>query len=158
MEKMRKGEEMKEHGIRGSEIRLLYALADKLGILERGNKEDNFHLLIKRETGKDSVKKLTRAEFFKIYQIMNGKNTEPTSKPSASIKKAWQLMYELSEISPKKSHNASVGNRMCGIIKKVLKVDAHEQDPFRFVDEKGVRTVIEEIKRYIKTEEKKGEK
>lgn len=145
---------MKEYKIRNSEIRSLYGLADQLGLLERGNKEDDFHLLVKRETGKDSIKELTRGEFFKVYQIMKGSTTKVTSKSSATIKKAWQLMYQLAEISPKKSHNASVGARMCGIIKKVLKVDAHEQDPFRFVDKDGVKKVIEEIKRYIKNAEK----
>lgn len=147
---------MQEYKIRNSEIRSLYGLADQLGLLERGNKEDDFHLLVKRETGKDSVKELTRGEFFKVYQAMKGATTKPKSKSSTTIKKAWQLMYELAEISPKKSHNASVGARMCGIIKKVLKVDAHEQDPFRFVDESGVYKVIEEIKRYIKSEKRKG--
>lgn len=153
---------MKEYTIRGSEIRALYSLADRAGLLDKSLKEDEFHLLINRETKKISVKDLTRGEFFKIYSIIRKTLEEDKKyeKPTkAIINKAWKLMYELEEISPKKSYNASVGERMCGVIRKVIKVDAHISDPFRFVNDiEDVAKVIEEIKRYIKSEKIKIKK
>ena len=44
------------------QIRKIYAIGNALGIVERGNQDDNLHTLVASLTGKDSVKALTYAE------------------------------------------------------------------------------------------------
>lgn len=48
--------------INAQQIRKIYAIGNALGIVERGNEDDDLHALVSALTGKDSVKSLTYAE------------------------------------------------------------------------------------------------
>ena len=45
--------------INAQQIRKIYAIGNALGIVERGNEDDDLHALVSALTGKDSVKALT---------------------------------------------------------------------------------------------------
>ena len=148
--------------IRSWEIKSLYGLADKAGLLDRQADEDPLHILVRRLTGKDSIKKLTRTEYFKVRKeaqaFLDGEKTEHTQAgvSEEQAKKAWALMYRLVELDDTSAHRgASAGKRMQGAIKKVCKVDAPLEEPFRFVNEKQMYLLIEQLKRYVESREKK---
>lgn len=48
--------------INAQQIRKIYAIGNALGIVERGNEDDDLHALVSALTGKDSVKALTYTE------------------------------------------------------------------------------------------------
>ena len=45
-------------------IHTLYAIASRVGLVESGNKNDDFHCLVYRLTQKQSVKELTERESY----------------------------------------------------------------------------------------------
>ena len=45
--------------INAQQIRKIYAIGNALGIVERGNEDDDLHALVSALTGTDSVKALT---------------------------------------------------------------------------------------------------
>ena len=143
--------------IRSWEIKSLYAMASVGGLVDKNSDEDELHLIVRRLTGKESLKKLTRSEYFKVHQeidrIVNG-SSDGGRIDEEQIKKAWALMYRIVELSPS---DVSAGERMCGAIKKNCKVDAHPKDPFRFVGGKKLWFLIEQLKRYVRSLEKEGE-
>ena len=64
-----------------AQIQRLYALGAGIGIVERGNKNDDFHNLVYQKTGKESVSELSSAEFelmmAELIGMMRGHNPEP---------------------------------------------------------------------------------
>ncbi len=144
--------------IRSWEIKSLYAMAAVGGLVDKNSDEDELHLIVRRLTGKESIKKLTRSEYFRVHQeidrIVNDKS-DGGRIDEEQIKKAWALMYRIAELSP---FDVSVGDRMCGAIKKICKVDAHPKDPFRFINSQNLWRLIEQLKRYVESLEKKSEK
>ena len=140
-------------------IHNLYAIASKTGLVELGNKDDDFHCLVYRLTKKQSVKLLTEKEYFTIRGVLlrnTNKNAGNTKKNSPNrivsngmtgeqIKKAWAILYEIIEYSPS---SATAGERMVGAIKKILGVDAQISHPFAWLDvDHGIR-LIEQLKLY----------
>lgn len=76
-----------------AQIQNLYAIASKTGVLESGNKDDNFHLLVHKLTGKNSVSKLNNIEFYKVKNSLmelqrdnqsSKSNNQATSKEIAA--------------------------------------------------------------------------
>lgn len=140
------------------QIQKLYGLAARVGILESGNKEDDFHQLVFAITKKTSVSKLTDKEYEKVrnrlFQDLNEKETETTGKiTSGQIKKAWSLLYQIMDYSPREQ---TAGERMCGAIKKILGVDAIIKNPFAWLSQEQGNQLIEMLKRYLETEKKKA--
>lgn len=139
------------------QISKLYALAARAGLLESGNKEDNFHQIVSGLTRKDSVKKLTEDEYKKVrgrlLQELENKNASGRMS-SGQIKKAWSLMYQIMEHSPSKE-GKTAGERMCGAIKKILNMDADVKNPFSWVSAEQGNKLIEMLKRYLRTAKKK---
>lgn len=45
--------------INAQQIKKIYAIGNALGIVERGNDEDDLHAMVSAMTGKDSIKALT---------------------------------------------------------------------------------------------------
>lgn len=63
-------------------------------------------------------------------------------------RKVWQLMYSLEKLD-KKPSSAKLGDRLCGIIKKELHIDALPKYPFAWLTyQQGVK-LIEILKKYI---------
>lgn len=151
-------------GIEYSQIKKIYAIANALGLCNR-EKDDYLHLLVAGLTGKDSIKKLTYnqandiiSELQKRQDSYTPKNKGEGSKISGGItkgqiRKIWALMYSLEKLSPSE---AGLGDRLCGVIEKNLYVTAIAKDPFRFIDHKGGNKLIEVLKGYIKTIERKA--
>lgn len=139
------------------QISKLYALAARAGLLEAGNKEDNFHQIVSGLTCKDSVKKLTEAEYKKVrgrlLQELENKNTSGRMN-SGQIKKAWSLMYQIMEHSPSEE-GKTAGERMCGAVKKILNIDADVKNPFAWISAEHGNKLIEMLKRYLQAAKKK---
>ena len=151
---------MRQEMIRSWEIKSLYGLATKAGLVDKSQEEDALHLIVSKTTGKSSIKKLTRVEYFKVRHEVKkffNNDEEDYTQPGVSteqIKKAWALMYRLVELDKdRKFAGATAGTRMQGAIKKVCKVDAPLKDPFRFVDDQKMYLLIEQLKRYVESAE-----
>ena len=151
------------------QIRKIYAIGNALGIVERGNAEDSLHDLVSSITGKDSLKALTYAEAQAVIQNLEKqqgdapppkrKSKTHTERPGGATegqqRKVWALMYELQRCDTAPS-TASLGERLCGIIKKELKIDAIPTQPFAWLDFKTCNKLIEVLKKYIAYAKKKA--
>ncbi|MDO4765182.1 MAG: regulatory protein GemA [Eubacteriales bacterium] len=139
------------------QISKLYGLAARAGLVESGNKDDTFHQIVSGITGKESVKKLTEAEYKKVrsrlLQELEHKNASGRIS-SGQIKKAWSLMYQIIEHSPSEQ-GKTAGERMVGAIKKILDIDADVKNPFAWVSAEQGNKLIEMLKRYLRTEKEK---
>lgn len=151
----------------------LYALAASLGLVERNNKDDPFHQLVTGVTGKDSVSELTAAEGKaverELMERMKLRNRSEPIKTKSTNKKAavpgmmtaqqqslaWRLVYRLDEIEPTQ---ISVCQRLIGAIQKVLGITASAKDPFRWINFEDGTKLIEQLKRYVRTAERRAAK
>ena len=147
--------------------RNLYTIASNAGLVEHGNKEDPFHLIIYGVTGKTSVKDLTSREMrlveSEIFRRTNNnisgdkvKNQEAVSgmMPPAQQSLAWRLMYQIRQYDVKIS-NQTVGARLAGVVRKTLKITASDTEPLKWVNAENGNILIETLKRYVKSAEKK---
>ena len=144
------------------QIRKIYAIGNALGIVERGNAEDSLHDLVSSITGKDSLKALTYAEAQAVIRDLEkrqGDAPHPRRRPKAYTerpggategqqRKVWALMYELQRRDTAPS-TASLGEPLCGIIKKELKVDAIPAQPFAWLEFQTCNKLIEVLKKYV---------
>lgn len=69
-------------------------------------------------------------------------------------RKVWRQMYELAELDAAAS-SATLGDRLCGIIKKELHIDATAKQPFLWMTFKQGGQLIDLLKRYIASARKK---
>lgn len=97
--------------INAQQIRKIYAIGNALGIVERGNEDDDLHALVSALTGKDSVKALTYTEAQAVIadlQKRQGAAPLPRHKPKThperpggatdgQQRKVWALMYQLAK-------------------------------------------------------------
>ena len=134
------------------QIRKIYAIGNALGIVERGNAEDSLHDLVSSITGKDSLKALTYAEAQAVIRDLEkrqGDAPHPRRRATeGQQRKVWALMYELQRRDTAPS-TASLGERLCGIIKKELKVDAIPAQPFAWLEFQTCNKLIEVLKKYV---------
>ena len=150
--------------IEKSQIRDIYALGASLGIVERGCHDDALHQLVSGITGKDGVSELSKAEAEQVLtELMNRMRlvnhpitAQRIRKPRDTVggmtagqqQKVWYLMYQLRDldIAPSK---ATLGERLCGIIKKELDLDAMPKEPFKWMDHTQGRRLIDVLKKYV---------
>lgn len=155
------------------EIRKVYALGARLGLVESNNKNDALHALVEGITGKGSVSKLNADEYkdvmTELYTRLRLSQLEPPperhskkryeSNPGKMTegqqKKVWALMYQLAGCDTEPS-TASLGERLSGIIKRQFGVDATERQPMRWLSYKQGNQLIEIIKNYVKSAERKA--
>ena len=90
----------------------LYSLAAVLGLVESGNKEDPFHMIVYRISGKTSVRELTPPEAAAVeaelrQQLREQRPKKKTASPEYPGKMtagqkayAWRLLYDLAKLSP----------------------------------------------------------
>lgn len=142
----------------------IYALGSRLGLLENGNKDDLLHNLVFRLTGKSHVSELSEAEYktvisdlysqLKIDSYEDPPHMKPqyTSAPGmmsvGQQKMVWKLMYQLKDCDLV-SGKASLGDRLCSIIRKELHSDCTVKNPFRWLSFAQGTKLIEIIKKYI---------
>ncbi len=132
----------------------LYTLASQYGLVESGNKDDPFHLIIYRVTGKDSTKDLTYRETVKIKNEILKMFSVPKMVSPAQQKCIIGLMCRLRSLDTEKS-SASISQRLVGIIRKELHITASTEQPFRWVSNKDASKLIVILGKYIESAEKK---
>ena len=149
--------------------KVLYAIASNAGLVEHGNKEDPFHQIVYSITQKTSVKDLTNREMKLVENEIRNRCKNISSdkiKNQESIKGmmspaqqslAWRLMYQIQSCDIKTS-SKTVGARLAGVVRKTLKITASETDPLRWVNAENGNKLIETLKRYEKSAEKKYKK
>lgn len=155
------------------EIRKIYALGARLGLVENNNKNDALHALVEGITGKDSVSKLNADEYkdvmTELYTRLRLSQLEPPperrskkryeSNPGkiteGQQRKVWALMYQLAGCDTEPS-TASLGERLSGIIKRQFGVDATQRQPMKWLSYKQGNQLIEIIKNYVKNAERKA--
>lgn len=150
----------------------LYALANSLGLAENSNKEDPFHQLVYGLTGKEHVSELTPTEArtvqAELQERMRLKNHDKPLKNKKCMKEdipgmmtaaqqglAWRLVYRLDELEPTA---ASVPERLIGAIEKILGITASKADPFRWINFDNGTKLIEHLKRYVRSAERRAVK
>lgn len=152
--------------INNYQIRKIYAIGGALG-MRGADRQDALHDLIAGMTGKNSVKELSYAEACRVIGELEARQGTPpprkkgrplrkTAAGGASdgqVRKVWALMYQLEAASPSKT---PLGDRLCGIIKRELGIDAWPKDPFAWIDYKACSKLLEALKGYVKTAQKKG--
>ena len=140
------------------------------GLVEHGNKEDPFHQIVYSLTGKTSVKDLTSREMKQVEtEIIRRTNSNISGdriKSQESVtgmmspaqqSLAWRLMYQIQRYDVKVS-DKSVGARLAGVVRKSLKISASDTDPLKWVNAENGNKLIETLKRYVKSAEKKYKK
>ncbi len=136
----------------------LYAMAAALGLLERGSKEDAFHQLVYGLTGKEHVSELQnrlRSAAPNVTKKRSRKKDVPGMMTAAQQGKAWALIHCLDEIEPKEVPEVE---RLIGAIEKVLGITASRVDPFRWINFDDGTKLIEQLKRYVRSAERKAAK
>lgn len=151
------------------QIKAIYALGGSLGLVEHGSHEDNLHLLVESTAGKSSVSSLTGDEAAQVLAELKHRmrfcNQEPPASSGAGRhkekpggvtadqqRKVWALMYRLRASSPS---TATLGDRLAGIIRYQLKLDATAKEPFAWMTYRDGWELIEAIKGIVKKAEKK---
>lgn len=147
--------------------RNLYAIAANAGLVEHGSKEDPFHQIVYSVTGKTSVKELTSREMKQVENEIRSRISENVSGDKVKSQEAvsgmmspaqqslaWRLMYQIQRYDVKVS-DKSVGARLAGAVRKTLKISASDTDPLKWVNAENGNKLIETLKRYVKSAEKK---
>ena len=139
----------------------LYTLASELGLVDKFQIEDEFHILVYAITKKRHINELTEKESDEVLKnLLKRKKKEQKSvagmMTTAQQKLAWRLVYRLAELDP--NENAAVSERLVGAIKKVLGITPSRRDPFRWVNFNDGARLIEYLKRYVKSAENKAKK
>lgn len=143
------------------QIKKIFAIGNALGMVERGNREDPLHSLVAGITGKASVKALTSAEAQAVISELQQRQGSPpprrksktyTERPggatAAQQRKVWALLYELQKADTAPSR-ATLGQRLCGVLKKELHIDALPKEPFAWIDFETCNRLIEILKKYV---------
>ena len=145
--------------INAQQIRKIYAIGNALGIVERGNEDDDLHALVSALTGKDSVKSLTYAEAQAVItdlQKRQGAAPLPRHKPKTHPERPGGATDGQLAKADKEPSTASLGERLCGIIRKELKVDSTPQQPFIWLDFRACNKLIEVLKGYVNNAKRGG--
>ncbi len=162
-----------------AQIQRIYGMGSALGLLENDNhRNDLLHTLIYGLTGKDSVKKLNDSEYKIVVnelatRITKSQSSLPPNRAKArktkkhqdtakgmtegQQRKVWYLMYKLAECDVNPSTD-TLGKRLCGIIKKELHIDAVPDKPFVWLGFDEGSKLIEVLKVYVKSAERKAMK
>lgn len=154
--------------LKSQQTQRIYAMGARLGILEHGNRNDNLHTLVYQLTQKESIRSLNDNEYKIVVKDLaerlkmqnmdappchpyKAKKFEDSGRGKMSDgqkRKVWRLMYQLRDLDDQPVQ-AKLGNRLCGIIKKELHIDATPKQPFIWVTyQQGVK-LIEVLKKYL---------
>lgn len=163
--------------LKAAQIQRIYGMGATLNMIDKSkHKDDMLHNLVYDLTGKDSIKQLDYDEYktivaelsqrIKISQMEvpparakshRAKKREDTAKgmTEGQQRKVWALMYQLinCDIEPVA---ATKGERLCGIIKKELHIDARPKDPFIWLGFEDGNKLIEVLKAYIRSTKRKA--
>lgn len=152
------------------QIQRVYKLGSVLGLV----KNDELHTLVYGITGKEHVSQLADDEYKAVeHELLERlklqhltppqKVTKKRSAPASSgmtagqQNKVWQLMYELAGYD-QQPNSATLGARLCGIIKRQFHIDTSAQQPFRWLDYHQGSQLIEMLKKYVSNAEQRVER
>ncbi len=152
------------------QIRKIYALGGELGIKGKGH-DDLLHELIYGITGKESVRELNDSEVRAVLSEMYKRkpaaakrkksDKEPGDNGMATNEQqalCWRYCYRLKELDPN-PESADVFERLAGAIRKVCGTNmVPKTDPFRWVDQDNCSKLIEQLKRYVNTAERRAKR
>ncbi len=137
------------------EIKILYAMAASAGFVDNSNHDDDIlHQIVYAITEKTSVKQLTYSEYLAVKRRIE-ELTEANIDDMITVKqkkKVYALMKQLVKLSPSE---ISIEERLCGIIRKNLKISSAPKEPLRWVRKKEAVKLIQIIGYYIENEERK---
>lgn len=148
-------------------IQRVYGLASVLGMVGDDD-TDTLHELVYNITGCTHVSEMNYNQYRQVLSDLSTKarllepkkkkvkhhSNSPRGMSEGQQRKVWQLMYQLQGCDEQPC-TTPLGERLCGIIKKELKIDAMPKEPFRWLSyQDGVR-LIEVIKNYCRSAEKK---
>lgn len=150
----------------------IYALGSRLGLLENGNKDDLLHNLVFRLTGKERIRDLNESEAKAVINDMIAQlkidNLDEPPHPRHKYesvpgmisvgqqKMVWKLMYQLRDLDIEKS-SATLGSRLCSIIKKELNTDSTPKKPFKWINHGQGCKLIEVLKKYVRSAQRRKE-
>ena len=139
------------------EMKILYGIAASAGLVDNSNhNEDGFHQIVYQVSGKSSVRELTQEEYRKVKSRL--KEYISLTDGMITIKqkrKIYAQIIELSELSPSEK---SRDERLCGIVRKILKISSFPSEPLKWVKKKEATKLIQIIGFYIETERNKRER
>ena len=147
-----------------NQTRQLYAIAAKLGLVEGG--EDAFHQIVYRVTGKEHVSDLNETEGMaverELFRMKRQSSSEPKPREEvpgmmtdAQQRYAWRMVYRLIELDGD-TEGTSPGKRLAGVVRKTLGITASPKEPLRWVSRDDGSKLIEALKRYVRSAEKKA--
>ena len=143
----------------------IFGAAKSAGITD----SEDLHALVSYACGKTSLKEITKHDYILIIRELEARSSgQGTAKKKTApavtrpvegmsegqINKVWRLMYELKSFD-REPNTSSLGERLCGIIKRELKVDAAPKEPFAWLTYKNGSTLIERLKKYVENAEKR---
>lgn len=143
--------------IEGWQKKKIYAIANQLNYVVKGQGDDPLHMIMYTMTSKSSTKDLTYGEaqdlisYLLQQQALNEKKNGVTSNQK---KKIWALMYEL-KAQDIQSDPTPIGERLIGIIKRQFDVITSPQRPFTHLTYEDGEALIEILKHYVKSAERK---
>ncbi len=159
--------------IEAFQIKKIYAIGNRLGLVDHESEEDELHVLVNGISGRDSIKKMTYKEASDVIARLEGiqgqsvsqdgrktgKNrrqheAKPGGVTTGQQKKIWALMYELKKYD-KAPNDVQLGDRLCAAIKKEFGTDATAKDPFAWMDFRQGNNLIEILKGYIESAKRK---
>lgn len=154
------------------QIKAIYSKGAMLGMVRRSDKDDELHQLVAGITGKGGVSGLEKDEASEVIKELTDRlrfgavkappkaqkrNKEKPGRVSKSLRdKIWAMMYELQKYDATPS-TASLGDRLAGIIRKTLSIDATAKDPFVWLNNNDANYLIDKVlKHYIASAKKKA--
>lgn len=148
------------------QVKKIYAIANAMGLVNPRDAPDELHLLVQAITGRESVKTLTYSEANKVIAELDRLQGGPPLKPKTHAeipggptegqqRKVWALMYQLKKLDQERI-DTPLGERLCGVIRKELQVDAAPKKPFAWLSQKSANKLIEVLKAYIRNSQRKA--
>lgn len=151
--------------ISNGQKKMIYTLAQSLGLVDKMATVDGLHEMIYSITGKEHTSDLTSLEADQVINRLKGNmkgfsRFEPAPRAAnmateGEKKKIWALMYELRKYDTTIQSN-TLAKRLIGFLKKYGGIDAHPKDPFKFLTHEKANSVIEGLKGLIQTERRKA--
>lgn len=148
------------------QVKKIYAIANAVGLVNPRDNPDELHLLVQAVTGRKSVKTLAYNEANKVIteleRLQGGapaksktRSERPGGPTDGQQRKIWALMYQLKQLDREKV-DTPLGERLCGVIRKELRVDAAPEKPFVWLTQKSANRLIEVLKAYTRNAKKKA--
>ena len=137
--------------------RKIYAIAGSLKFVDKNDKEnDILHMIVYNLTMKTSVKDLTFAQANLVidYLVQQQNKSIPEVMSEGQKKKVFSLMYQLKELDAEPNFTP-IGERLAGIIERQFKVRSTPKYLFANLSKEDGNRLIEILKNYISTAERK---